>query len=882
MMALGKDRRSAHGSRRPGAASRSRAPRPPRMVERLLSWVLGSGAHSRAALGDLAEGYAVYRRRSGGLRANLWYARQTLSLSVRAGRWPRGVGAAAGADVLATTLRGIRRRPAFTLAVVGVLGAAIAATTAAFSVASGTFAAARWWADEARTVLVWPEHRFSRGQLEMLRAELALFESVGGLLRQPVVVDLDDGSAGTTGVALSPELFEALHAKPSVGRGLGGGDAEPGAEPVVVLGHGLWLRAFGGDPAVIGRVVEVSGVFRRVVGVMPPGADQPGPGAEVWTPLALDPRDPDFWPARELEVAGIVRPGTSVTEARDDVRRVLGDMARRFSFFFRPDFGSNATVVPSADRQWALVATPLLLLLAGTGLLLLVAAIDVGNLVAGRSLERRMEMRVRMALGASRTRLAVQLLAEAGVQAALAGALGWAVAVAIARRVPELFPFGTGVVETSALDPRLIGFVAAVTALSWLLVAGIPIAHFAGSTRSTVAPRRPRDSGARWLVVTQAALATTLLVTAALLLRTVQSLQALPLGFEPAGAVAVPVAPPSAPLSPAQLELVRSGVADRIVAEPGIAAAGWISAVPLMDVVLTFPVNPADAPTEVGKATTAASFVADAGALDALGVELARGRGFAPGDDGRGTPVALVNEALARALWPDRDPIGQRIAVDPHDWTRWITVIGVVRDVRYADLSFLVQPAFFLPRGQSSPEMMRLVVRVTAGAAAVVPAVRRTFAELGPGMPVGQPRGLESVVRDAQGPARVLTTLLGVLALFATALGALGLYGALAGWVLRRRTELGTRLALGAEPRRLSLAVLSTGVGLTAAGVLAGCAGAAVAGRLIRNLLFGVSPLDAPAFVVPALLLLAVAVVAAAVPALRAAAVAPAQALRDA
>jgi putative ABC transport system permease protein len=865
------------------------ATRPPSALEAMLERRLARDAHRGSTLGDLAEQHRHIEARSGRLRADLWYLRQAVSLMA----YGSGAGSAGQDDREARSsrveqlahgwamaLRTIRRRPGFTVAVSGVMTVAIAATLAAFSVTAGTFDAARWWANEDRSVMVWPEYAFSRGQLDVLRTEAAAFEAVGGILRRPVVLATADRSASTAGVAISPELFAGLRARPLVGRGLMLEDAAPGAEPVAVLGHGLWQSLFGGDAGIVGRVIEVSGINRRVVGVMPPGAHQPGPGTEVWTPLILDPRDPDFWPARELSVAAIVSPGTSVIEARDDVRRMLAGLARRFPFFFPPDFGSDASVTLSSERSWGAVSTPLLLLLAGTGLLLLVAAIDVGNLVLARSLERRTELRVRVALGASRSQIVQQILLESAIRAGAAGLAGWCLGWVLAGRVPALFPFGTPVAATRATDPALVLVTLGVTVAAWLLMAGIPTVHFLASTRRTAPPRRFVAGAAQALVVTQAALATALLICAALLFRTVQSLDRLPLGFDPQGAFAVSVAPSSTPRSVSALGGLRSDAAERIAATPRVSAAGWISAVPLLDSPINAPVNLEERQTEVGGAPTAARIVADAGAMDALGMRVVSGRGFQPSDDASAAPVALVNQTMARELWPGRDPTGRRIAVDPHDWTAWITVVGVVEDVRYHDLTFPVRPAFFVPRAQAPAPTMRIVARTSGEAAALTTAIRSTMGALAPDVPVGASRALDSVVRDAQGPARVLTSLLSGLALLATGLGAVGLYGSLAGWVARRRIEIGTRLALGASPRNLSMRVLATGMVLTSGGVLIGCGVAALAGRTIRSLLFGVSPLDPLAFLAPAGLLLAIGAVAAALPAIRAAGVPPAEVLR--
>lgn len=782
---------------------------------------------------------------------------------------------------LRAALRAAARRPAFTLGVGSVLVTAVAATAAAFSVTTGTRDAARWWADESRTVQVWPDFHFSRGQLDWLREHTGSFQAVGGIMRRPAVVALGDRATTTVEAALSPELFQALRAAPLLGRGLTPQDAAPGGEPIVVLGHGLWSTAFGADAGVLGSVVEVSGVRRRVVGVMPPGAEQPGPGTELWTPLVLDPAHPDFWPARELEVAAVTLPGVSLAEAQRDVRAALAAHARRFPFFYRPDFGADATVVRSSERVWGSVATPLLLLLGGTALLLLVGAIDVGNLVLARSLGREGELRIRAAVGATRRQIVQQILVEAGVVAGAAGAAGWALGAALAGRIPELFPHGTPVEAAPPLGGPVVLFVLATTVLSWSLMGGIPTAHFLAITRRSLGARPKRGGAPRGLVVAQAALSTVLLVTAALLLRTVRSFEGIPLGFEPAGVAVVPVSPAAAPLAPIELDRLRDDVVERLTAAPGVPAAGWISAVPLLDAMVTAPVNAEDDPREVAAAPTATSFVVDAGALAALGAKVVAGRGFAPEDHASAPRVALVNETLARTLWPDRQPVGRRIAVDPHDWTRWITVVGVVEDLRFRDLALPVQPAFFLPRSQAFAPAMTVVARSPAGPAATASAVRQVLAERAPDVPAGEGRDMAGIVRDAYGTARVLTALLVGLAALATLLGALGLYGTLTAWVARRRLELGTRLALGASPRRLFADVLAGGVLLTAGGVAIGVLGAALSANAIRSLLYGVSTLDPLAFTVPGALLLVAGAVAAAIPAIRAGAVPPAEALRS-
>lgn len=725
------------------------SPRGPGRLETLADLLLDGDPHRDALVGDLLEGHRARRDRGGRITASLWVARQLGSLTLR--RWTRSgdAGPDAGAeaneaslgerlahDALAA-LRAMIRRPAFTLGVTAVLAIAMAAVSAAFTVTVGTFESARAWRLDERTLAVWPERRFSMGQLGVLTTESTVFDAIGGYVQLPAVLALDGTTETAASVALSPSLFDALRGRPLLGRGLLAEDAQVGAEPVVVIARELWTRVYGGDPTVVGDLVEVNGVRRRLVGVMEAGAQHPGPGTEVWTPLMMDPFDPDFWPRHDLSLIAVTRAGVTPELARADVVRVFGVLAARYSFFYRPDFGRDATVALATERVWSAVATPLLLLLAGTGLLLLVAAIDVGNLVLARSLDRASELRVRAAVGASRGRVLQQIWVEAGLRAALAGLLGWALGRAAAAVLPSLFPAGAAVVAASAWAPSVMAFAAGIAALAWVLMAGIPTVHFLASARVDLVPRVARGRAPGGLVVAQAALATVLLIASALLIRTVWSLGAVPLGFDPTDVVAVSVAPRGVDTDPRELERLRADVAERVAAALGSRAeVGWISDVPLLDPVVMQPVNDEGAPTEVAAAPTATRVVVDPGAL-------------------------------------------------------------------------------------------------------------------------------------------------GALAALATALGGFGLYGALAGWVARRRAEIGTRMALGASPGRLAAGVLRTGVLLTALGVAVGSAGGVVAGRAMRALLFGVSPLDPVAFGLPAALLLATGVVAACIPAVRAAGVAPAHALSE-
>jgi len=412
-------------------------------------------------------------------------------------------------------------------------------------------------------------------------------------------------------------------------------------------------------------------------------------------------------------------------------------------------------------------------------------------------------------------------------------------------------------------------------------MSGVPIAHFLRTTRRTLAPRRFAGQRAQGtLVVTQAALATALLIGAGLLIRSVDNLRRIPVGFDGRDAVALRVSPNPGGDEAGYRELYRA-LGDALRAGPGIRAAGLVGTLPLLDPVAIVPINRQEAPTEVAGAPQAYGHVVDEGAFDALRFRLVQGRGIERTDDAESERVVVVSAAMARMLWPGEDPIGRRIAVDPHAFQTWNTVVGVVDDVRFRDLTFAPPPAFWVPLAQNPAREMYAVVAGDGSTRATAASVRGAVTALDASAAVGTPIEVGRLVTDAYGAVRILMALLVVLALLATLLGAVGLYGSLASHVTRHRVELSTRLALGARLERIFRGVVGAGAVLTGVGIVVGSGVAVLAGGLVRSLLVGVSPLDPASFGVTAALLGAVGVVAAAVPAARAAAVPPAQVLRE-
>lgn len=872
--------------------------RPPRRLERILERMLPAGLSGQGTLGDLAEEFES-RALASPLRARLWYAGQAASIAVHRGLRRRAEPPARRVadlrDDLRWSLRAFFKRPASALAVVGVLGLGLGANVAVFAVVDGTLQGTSWWSDPDDTVAIWPGKRFSFGMLEMYGDEQAVYRTLGGYAELAYALQTPDGdSISVNGAVMTPALFGELAVQPVLGRALAADDAVLGVERVVVIGESLWRRVFGGDPKILGSRITVGGEPATVVGIQGAGGTAPGGRAELWFPLFVDPRDDDFFKASDYTVIGVLRPDADLAAAHDDLMAFTDLQARLFPMFFKRGYAiGQAGVAPADEAQRRLIATPLILLFAGTALLLLVTALNVGNLLLGRAIDRRRELAVRVSLGAGRGRVVRQLLAEGLVLILPALCLALAVGTYGGRWIAGLFLEQASVATSSVLSPEVLIFALATTAGAWLVVNVVPIAHFLRTQRSglTVAP----SSGAsmqRGLVVLQAALATLLLVFATLLVATVDNLRGVPLGFDGDGMLAVELSTPASRVeSLAAARQLYDELVARVGGLPGVEAVGLTGWLPLRAAAPGTPINLEAAPVDQREAVGAAMHRVDAGFFEVFGVDAVVGRLLGSEersgtaylrDDGRilGASGVVVNETLANLLWPEGDAVGQRIAIDPHAWNVWVPVIGVITDIRSDEITGPVRPAIYVAIGESPTRDVTLVVRTRGATAALGPTIQRTVREIDPLVPVRSIAGMSDVVRAAYSTSWVMMGLLIVLAALATGLGAIGIYAVLAHHVAANKREIGVRMALGAGPGSVVRTVVRSGLVLALVGIGAGSVAAALSTRFLDSLLFGVSALAPWAFVAPAVALALAAVAAAWVPAARAGRLPPAEVLR--
>jgi putative ABC transport system permease protein len=718
---------------------------------------------------------------------------------------------------------------------------------------------------------------------------LAAYEVVGRTL-----VESHAASRVDAGIA-SSNLFELLGAKAALGRTFGAAQDGPRE---VVLGHALWRERFGADASVVGRELQLDQELARVVGVMPPGFGFPRE-AELWLrakddlpeiPIAVNVDLRTLRDSRYLGVVGRLRAGTPLAAAQAEMDTVAALLAREY-----PDAnsGQGARVERLHDALRG-GARPALALLAGAlACVMLVACANVANLLLARATGRQQELAVRAALGASRSRLVRQLVAEAVVVAGLGGLAGLALAWASRPLMAALWPASLPPLEGLRLSGSVLAGSALVALASLALVSAVParVASRADALAGLRASGRTSGAGPgarRWrglVVIGEVALAVVLVSGAGLLLGTLSRLQQAPLGFEAQGALTARLDFPRALGQDAPaLRGFASGLEARLRALPGVAAAAVGQALPLTGLRTSAGLRVFGRAVEPNAQPDACWRLVSADWHAALGIPVLRGRGFDARDTAGAPAVALVNATLARQLFPNEDPIGQRIAtgLDGPAGT-WVTIVGVMADTPQENVAKATRPELHRPLAQDvrmGPSGLSLIVRASGDPLALVPALRRELRALRGDVALSRVVLLEGLARDMLAAPRAASRVLALFAGLALLLAALGLYGVVSCLVGEELRELGVRLALGARPASLVALVLKRSLALAGAGLALGLLAALATGRALAGLLYGMSPHDPATLLAVSLVLLSVAAAAAIGPARRASRLDPARVLR--
>ncbi|HUG42321.1 MAG TPA: ADOP family duplicated permease [Longimicrobiales bacterium] len=799
-------------------------------------------------------------------------------------------------------LRALARRPAFALLATGALALGIGGTTAVYSLVHTVLVEGLPYEEAHRVVT--PDVRSPQGYLISLSipnyrdwgGRSRSFEAWGGSAGWSFIrPDAEGGAQLLNARLVLGDFFAALRFRPAAGRLFTGAETEPGAAPVAVLGHAFWQRAYGGDPDVVGRTLATDQFTATIVGVLPSGAGYPSPEVEAYIPMGVlgdelpwDSRHSSFGTRAIARLA----PGATVEAAQADLARVAAEV--------RAEVGMPVAT-PELRRLDDLflgdVRAGLRVLMGAVGLLLLIACANVASLALARAEGRAGELAVRTALGAGRGRLVRLLLIESAVLAAAGGILGVAIAAAAVRVLPRLLPMDIPalVLGRVALSPAVLAFALAVTVLSGLLFGLVPALRI-GAARETTGlrdgaratsgrdARRLRDG----LVMTQVALSLVLLVAAGLLTKSLGRLAGVEKGFVAEDVItAARLQAPEGAFDSFERRLAfYEALIAELEAAPDIRSAAATLLVPLTPRSWERGIAPEGAESlDLGDMPSVLYNVVSERYFETLGIPLLRGRGFEPGDREGAGRVVIIDETMAERFWPGEEPVGKRVTFEHHDPDRpreWLTVVGVVANVRHYELETPSRIQAYLPMRQAGPMGLGVAVKTRPGAgAAAAERLRSAVRALQPGIAITELRPLDDVVSDALGPTRALGTLTALFATFALLLAALGIFGALSLAVARRRRELGLRLAVGATPREIVALVARYALVLAGAGAAAGLAGGLGTSRVLGSLLYEVRPFDPAVYALVTLATLGVAAAAAIAPGARAARIDPARVLRE-
>jgi len=794
--------------------------------------------------------------------------------------------------------RTLRRSPGFAAVAVLTLALGIGANSAIFSVISGVLVRPLPYRDGERLVRL--EQRAAMPGMDHSGVSVQEFHdyrertrTLSGVVEYHALwftlLDRGEPERVQSGV-VSWDFFQVMGIEPMLGRVFLPDEDREGAAPVLVLGHEFWRQRFGGDPGVIGRTVEMNDRVHTIVGVLPPLPQFPGDN-DVWMPWYACPfRTGEVWKQnrewRSLGVFARLAPGVSLDAARADVDRVAQTMRDEHPAAY-PDGGVGATLVPVREELTREARPVFLVLLGMAGVVLLIACANVANLTVARLSGREQEIAVRSALGASRGRLLGQLLAESTVLAVAGGALGLLAALYATDLLAAFAARFTPRAAEVVVDSRVVLFTLAASVATGLAVGAVSALLFGqditgalreGGGRTTAGAGRQRVRGA--LVAAQVAAAFVLLVGAGLMTRSFVQLQRVDPGFDPENVLTMRIDLDwAAYRDPDDRRTFYRALLERVRALPGVTAAGLAAYVPLGGGLPSTPFRIEGRPApEDGTGPRTDVQAVSPGYFETLRIPLLRGRTFTAMDHEDAPAVVVISESLARRYWGDEDPVGARIS---DDGVNWATVIGVVGNVKQDGLASEFTDQAYMPLDQNTGLGTSLLIRTRAEPTGLARQAIASVHAIDPRQPVAFVRTLTEVRGEHMAAPRLTTMLLGLFAVLALAISVAGIAGVIAFTVSQRTRDIGIRIALGADYRRVLWLVGRQALTLALAGLALGAAGALALNRFIAGWLYRVSPGDPLTYAGVALLLLAAAGAAAYAPARRATRIDPITALRN-
>lgn len=812
------------------------------------------------------------------------------------------------------TLRLAFKTPVFTTLTVLALALGIGATTAIFAVVNGVLLRALPYRDDARLVNIWsfntkenlPRNPMSPANFLDFQKMNTTLDGVEGYFTfvTPSQLLTDSGTEIANSMYVTANMFNMLGRPAALGRVFALGEETP----IVVLSDGYWRRRFGADPAIVGKTLSLSGVTHEVIGVMPPDFVFPYPGMlgpsgftrvtsiDFWRPIAFSGRgaannrmltaqgqmvrNVHWWGA-----IGRLKPGVSAQQAEADMKTIAAQLEQSYP---ATNKGWSATVIPSIEQSVGAIRPALMILLAGIGFILIMASVNVANLLLARSIAREKELATRAALGAARARLARQLLTESVLFGMAGGLVGMVVMWMTLQGLIALAPAGIPRIGEVGVDWRVLLAAGGITMLTGVLVGVLPAlssasvnpqASLQDASRGTVggAMRRRARAG---LVVAEVALAVAITTGAGLLLRSFVSVTNVNPGFETAQLLTWQMNIPTTLVGETDRLAFYRTFFERLEALPGVVSVGGTTRVPLGSTSVSTTVQIEGRPVPAAELPEVQFRRSMHNFFQTMGIPLRSGRLFDATDGPTAPPVAVINETMARKLFPNQDPVGQHIRTGPGATGPWTTIIGVIGDIKHGGLEELPQPEMYISYLQAAPVGPFIVLRTTGDPAAMAETVRAEVRAVDKNAPIYDMRTMEALRSDSISTRRFVLLIVGAFGVLALGLAAIGVYGVMSLIVSERTREVGVRLALGAEPSQLLKMIVGQAAKLAAIGVAIGIAVALPMAPLLDSQLYGVQSFDPMTFIIVPIVLVMIAALAAVVPARKAMRIDPLAALR--
>jgi len=807
---------------------------------------------------------------------------------------------------LGYSFRLLIKKPLLAIVVVSILTIVIGATTAIFSFVDAILLRPLPFPAADNLVMVWENNQelqqvtdrvpTSAANLRDWKEQNHVFTDLAAFWTKVLYLTGANEPERVEGVRVSGNFFSLLGINAALGRTFLPDDDRPDAR-MVVLGHGLWQRRFGGDPAVIGREAMLDGQPYTVIGVMPKDFDFPKRSdlppsfsafperTELWLPLGLSDTQKQNRGKRNLVVFGRLRTGVNVAQAQADMRNIAQSLQQQYP---NVNKGWTTHVVGMQEQIVSYIRPALLLLFVAVVFMLLIGCANVLNLQMAHGISRRRELAVRSALGASRLRLMQQILTENLVLFLISGVLGFLLAIVVTKLLIFISPAGIPRVEEITPNLRLFVF-ALITTLITALAAGTITALqvsnvnlnsvFKDTTRAA-AGGRSQERARSLLVATEIALSVMLLIGSGLLIKSFMRLQAVDPGFESKNVLTTEINLPPYKYSPEQLATIFQQIIGRVAVAPGVQAVGAVTNLPLSGAGESTKFTFEDRQNLSGEEQPLINYASvSADYFRALNIPLLQGRGFTDADNEKAPAVAVVNETLARRFWPNQDPIGKRLRRSKSEDGAWYSIIGVVSDVRHSSLDKEPVPEVYFSYLQESSSFMVLVAQTTTRAENFASTLRREVQAVDKDQPLSNIKTMEQLMAESKAGRNFNTLLMTGCAFIALFLAAAGIYCVVSYTVTQRTREIGIRMALGAPRGRILKAVIKDGLKLALFGLVPGLILAIALTRIMGSLLYEVSVTDPVVFIAASLMLLVVALLASFLPARRATRVDPVTAI---